>query len=706
MKEIKIKNFGKYQVLIQLPSLLEHQKKCWQIFWEKDFKDLLLEISPVRDYTKKEFELWFLDYRMGETNFLSDFEAKENEDNFEMPIWLKTRLINLKTKEIKEQEIFIGNFPVLTPRGSFIINGIEKAVIFQLLRSPGVIFLSRKEEIGKNFFEAQILPSKGAWLEFITEKSGVIFARLNRRKKFLATTILRALGLEKDEQIKEKFQDLLPKGEIDFIGETLKKDPFKTQNDALCAIFSKMKPGEMVSLESAKEFLWNLYFNLERFDLSFVGRWRLRQRLPELQGGKKEIGISERVLSLQDIVAVLRELIRLNNDPEAKEDKIDHLSIRRVRGINELLKERLRTGFLRLARMIKDRMSILEPENIVPQQLINPRPIINILKEFFGSSQLTQFLDNENPLSELEHKRRLTATGPGGLKRKTSSIEVRDVQPSHFGKICPISTPEGQNIGLVNYLALFARVNEYGFLETPYLKVEKGLIKKDKVYYLNALEEEKYNIAVGNIPYDKNYRITVEKVEGRRKGEAALLSREEVEFITVLPEQILSCAASLIPFLNHTDANRAQMGSNMQKQSVPLINREIPLVMTGLEGKIALDSGQVVVALEDGICEYVDGQRIVIRSLNSPRKKRVYQLNNFIRTNQYTCLHHQPLLLPGQRVKRGDVIADASSTKNGYLSLGTNLLVAYMPWRGQTFEDSFVISERLLRENILDSIYI
>ena len=706
MKEIKIKNFSKYPSLLETPDLLTHQKKGWKLFWERDLKELLLEISPIRDYSKKEFELWFLDYHFGEPNFASDFEAKENEDNYEAPLWLKTRLINLRTKEIKEQEIFIGNFPLMTSRGSFIINGIEKVVISQLLRSPGVIFFSRRDEIGKNFFEAQIFPNKGAWLEFITEKTGVIYARLNRRKKVLATTLLRALGLENDEQIREKFQDILKNGEINYIEETLKKDPFKTQNDALCAIYAKMKPGEMVSLESAKEFLWHLYFNLERFDLSVVGRWRLWQRLPELGKGKKEIEISDRVLSLQDIIAVLRELIRLNNDPLAKEDKVDHLSIRRIRGINELLKERLRIGFLRLARMIKDRMSILEPENITPQQLINPQPIINITKEFFGSSQLAQFLDNENPLSEIEHKRRLTATGPGGLKRKTSSIEVRDVQPSHFGKICPISTPEGQNIGLVNYLALFARVNEYGFLETPYLKVEKGVIKKDKVYYLNALEEENCNIAVGNIPYDKKYRIIPEKVEGRKRGEPTFLLREEIDFITVLPEQILSCVSALIPFLNHTDANRAQMGSNMQKQSVPLINCQVPLVMTGLEQKIAIDSGQVIVAQEDGICEYVDGQKIVIRALNSGKKKRVYHLNNFIRTNQYTCLHQKPLILPGQKVKRGDIIADSSATKNGFLSIGTNLIVAYLPWRGQTFEDSFVASERLVRENVLDSVYI
>jgi DNA-directed RNA polymerase subunit beta len=697
-----IKDFSKFKIYFELPDFLDNRKRAWKLFWERDFRELLKEISPIRDYTKKELELWFLDYKLGKPNFSSEEEAKEKGENFEAPLWVKTRLVNLKTKEIKEQDVFLGNFPLMTERGSFIINGIEKTVITQLLRSPGVVF-TKDEYLGRKYFGAQILPVRGAWLEFQTERNNTISAKIDRKKKILATTLLKALGLKEDE-ILEKFSDV-DTGEIKYILQTLKRDQTKTQEDALIEIYSKMKPSEMPSIDAAREYLWNLYFNFERYDLGKIGRWRFWQRLPALKK-EREISAEDRVLNLEDIIEILKEIIRLNQDPLAKEDDIDHLGIRRARGLNELLVERLRVGFARLARIVKDRMSVLDVKTMVPSQLINPKAISGILNEFFGSSLVTQLLDSENPLAELEHKRRLSATGPGGLKKKTASMEVRDVQISHFGKICPIQTPEGQNIGLVNYLALLARINDYGFLETPYFKVEKGKVLTDKVYYLDAIAEEKHNIAVGIVPLDEKMNILANEVEGIRKGEAAVLKKEEIEFITILPEQILSVSASLIPFLNHTDANRAQMGANMQRQAVPLVSPQIPLVMTGLEEKVAKDTGQTVVSDVDGICEYVDGKKIIISPLEKKEKKRIYYLKNFVRTNQYTCFHQRPIVKKGQKVKKGEVIADGGATKDGFLALGTNLLVAFVPWRGTTIDDALLISERLVREGVLDSIYI
>lgn len=704
MRQLNIKNFAKSQLPVDLPHSLDLVKVSWKIFWEKSLRKLFQEISPIRDYTKKELELWFLDYKLGKPNYESDFEAKENEDTYEAPLWVKTRLINLKTKEIKEQDVFLTNFPLLTERGSFIINGVERVIISQLLRSPGVIF-TKEEYLGQKFFGAVILPERGAWLEFETEKGGFITCKIDRRRKVLATTFLKALGLETENEIKEKFADI--KGGEKFIEETLRRDHTNSQEEALGEIYTKMKPMEMVSTEAAREYLWNLYFNFERYDLSEVGRWRIWQRLPETRPKDiQEIKLEDRVLKIEDVIATLREIIRLNLDPEAEEDKVDHLGVRRVRTLNDLLINRLRVGFMRLARSIKDRMSILDVETLTPHQLINPRTISSVIKEFFSSSQIAQFMDSENPLSELEHKRRLTATGPGGLKKKTASLEVRDVQPSHFGKICPIETPEGQNIGLVNYLSILARVNPYGFLETPYFKVENGKVNINKVYYLNAIEEEKYNIGTGLVPVDKNFKILPKKIEGRSFGEPSYIESEKLDFLTILPEQILSLSASLIPFLNHTDANRAQMGCNMQRQAVPLINPQVPLVMTGMEEKVAKDSGHVIFAEFDGICEEVDANHIVIRSLENKKIKKVYYLKTFVRTNQYTCFHQRPIVKKGEKVKKGQILTDGGAIKDGYLALGTNLLCAFMPWRGGNFEDAFLISERLVREGILDSIYI
>jgi len=525
--------------------------------------------------------------------------------------------------------------------------------------------------------------------------------RIDRRRKVAATTFLRALGYETDEEILKMFEDVNV-GEVDFIRETLKKDPTKNKEEAQIEIYEKLRPGEMATPDIAREFFENLFFNFERYDLSEVGRWRLIKRLGQ-KWEKEEFDIEDRVLKKEDVVYLLRELVRMNNDPSATPDQIDHLGNRRVRVFTEILLNRIRLGLTRMARIVKDRMSTLDIATLTPMQLINPRPVMALIDAFFSSGQISQFMDNENPLSELEHKRRLTASGPGGLSKERAGFEVRDVQSSHYGRLCPIQTPEGQNVGLTNYFALFAKTNPYGFLETPYFKVEKGKVKKE-VVYLDAFEEERHFIASGNVILGEKGEIKEKVVEGRYKGEPIEIEKEKVEFLDVCPEQILSVSSSLIPFLQNDDANRALMGSNMQRQAVPLIITEPPLVMTGMEGKVAKESGQIILAKEDGVVEEVDARKIVVREKNG--KKRVYNLRRFLRTNQFTCFDQKPRVKKGQRVKRGEPLTDGGAIKDGILALGRNLLVAFMPWRGGNFEDAIVISERLVREDVLTSIYI
>ena len=704
MKIVK-KDFSKAKITLPLPDLLSLQKESWKSFWERDLKELFEEISPIRDYAKKEWELWFLDYHLGQPNYPSDFEAKRNNDTFEAPLRVKVRLVNLKTKEVKEQEVFLANFPLMTERATFIINGVERVVISQLIRSPGVFFTA--ERIGdRNFFGAKIIPNRGSWLEFETELNGALGVKIDRKRKFPVTTLLRAFGISDNSEIKKLFEEV-NKGEKDYIEETIKRDPTKNQNEALIEIYQKLKPGDIATPESGRELLENMFFNFERYDLSKVGRWRMWQRLPELRPKNYsediEIKKEDRVLRVEDIISVVKEIIRLNNDPNAKPDEIDHLGNRRVRPLNELLINRLRIGLTRMARIVKDRMSTLDVASITPLQLINPRPVMTVIQEFFSSSQLAQFMDNENPLSELEHKRRLTASGPGGLTKERAGFEVRDVQPSHYGRLCPIQTPEGQNIGLITYLAGYAKVNPYGFIVTPYFKVEEKRVTS-KIQYLTAYDEERYIIASGRILVDEDGKILEKEVEARIRGEPGVAKREEIDFVDVSPEQSISIATSLIPFLQNDDANRAQMGSNMQRQAVPLLNPEPPLVMTGVEEVVARNSGQLLVADVDGVVKEVDAQHIVIKPKEG--KLRVYNLRTFQRTNQYTCFHQRPVVKKGQRVKKGDILAEGASISNGCLALGRNILVAFLPWRGANFEDACVISERLVKEDIFTSIYI
>ena len=707
----KIKNFSKSKLSFPLPNLLNLEIEAWQDFWEVRIKELFSEISPILDYTEKEFQLWFLDYKLGKPNYKNGLEAKKNNDSFEASLRARIKLVNLKTKEIKEQEVFLTDFPLITERGTFVVNGVERVVVSQLIRSPGAFFTVRNIR-GKNCFGAKIIPNRGAWLEFETEESGFIGVKINRKRKVPATTLLLAFGFKNREEIEKKFKDV-DTGEIKYTKETLKRDTTNDQKEALVEIYRRLRPGDLVAPDTAQDLIFNMFFNFSRYDLSKVGRWKTWQRLPQLTPEKKtqEMTVEDRTLKLADVVEVLKEIIKLNNNPDAQPDQVDHLGNRRVRTFAELLQNRLRVGLMRMERIIKDKMSTLDVVTLTPVQLINPRPLMAVVKEFFTSSQFSQFMDNENPLAEVEHKRRLTTTGPGGLARERAGFEVRDVQPSHYGRICPIQTPEGPNVGLVGHLASFARVNRYGFIEAPYFKVKNGRVTNE-VCYLSANEEERYNIAPASVPLDEKGKILPEippnKVEARLKGEPGEIEIAKIDFVDVSSKQFISVATSLIPFLQNDDASRALMGSNMQRQAVPLINPEPPLVGTGGERNVARDSGQVISAPAPGLVKEVDAEhiRVETKDPNGRKKDETYELQTFIRTNQYTCFHQRPIVQHGETFKKGDVLADGAAISNGRLALGRNILVAFLFLRGGGFEDSIVISDRLVKEDIFTSIHI
>ena len=707
----KVKNFSKSKLSFSTPHLLTMQKETWEDFWKVRVKELLEEISPIRDYTGKEMELYFGDYKLGKPNYKNGLEAKKNNDSLEAPLRVNIKLVNLKTKEVKEQEVYLADFPVMTERGTFVVNGVERVVVSQLIRSPGAFFTARLWR-GKNYFGSKIIPNRGAWLEFETEESGFIGVKINRKRKVPATTLLMALGLDNVEKVEKAFEDV-DNGEIRYIKETLKRDPCKDQKEALVEIYRRLRPGDLVTPDTAQDLIFNMFFNFDRYDLSKVGRWKTWLRLPGIAPTdlNKEITKEERILSIGDIVEVVKEVIRLNNDPMAKADQVDHLGNRRVRTLSELIQNRLRVGLMRMERIIKDKMSTLEADAITPIQLINPRPLMAVVKEFYTSSQFSQFMDNENPLAELEHKRRLTTTGPGGLTRERAGFEVRDVQPSHYGRICPIETPEGPNVGLVGHLASFARINPYGFIEAPYFKVKNGKVT-DEVEYLSAQEEERHNIAPASVPIDeKTGKILEEipggKVEARVKGEPAEVDISKIDYIDVSSKQFISVATSLIPFLQNDDASRALMGSNMQRQAVPLIRPEAPLVGTGTERNVARDSGQVILAEANGVIKEVDAKHILVQYEEKGKKwEEDYELQTFVRTNQYSSFHQKPIVMKSEEIKKGDVLADGAAISQGRLALGRNILVCFLPLRGGGFEDSITINEKLVKEDEFTSIHI
>ena len=706
----KVRNFSKSKLSFSTPHLLQLQQETWDDFVNVRIKELFSEISPILDHTGKEFELWFLDYNLGKPNYKNGLEAKRNNDSLEVSLRVKVRLVNLKTKEVKEQEVFLADFPCMTERGTFVVNGVERVVVSQLIRSPGAFFTVR-ESRRKNYFGAKVIPNRGAWLEFETEDSGFIGVKINRKRKVPATTLLMALGLENVEKIEKEFKDV-DTGEIKYIKETLRRDTCTNQKEALVEIYRRLRPGDLVTPDTAQDLIFNMFFNFDRYDLSKVGRWKTWQRLPVLNTKKSkdtDIEKEERILKIEDLVEVVREVIRLNNNPNGKPDQVDHLGNRRVRTLSELLQNRLRVGLMRIERIIKDKMSTLDPSTITPIQIINPRPLMAVVKEFYTSSQFSQFMDNENPLAELEHKRRLTTTGPGGLTRERAGFEVRDVQPSHYGRICPIETPEGPNVGLVGHLATFARVNPYGFIEAPYFKVKNGRIT-DEVHYLSAQEEERHVIIPASVPIEKDGKILPEilpnRVEARVKGEPAEVEISKVDYSDVSSKQFISAAASLIPFLQNDDASRALMGSNMQRQAVPLIRPEAPLVGTGVERNIARDSGQVILAKADGVVTESDGSHItVLYTINGKKVEENYELQTFVRTNQYSCFHQKPIVEKGEKIKKGDVLADGAAINQGRLALGRNILMCIMPLRGGGYEDAITISEKLVKEFEFTSIH-
>lgn len=715
------KFFSKYkESVLAPPYLIELQLSSYGVFLEVGLRELFEEISPVRDYAGKDLDLYFEDYYLDESKY-DEKEAKESNLSYEAPLRARLKLVNKRTGEIKEQEIFLGDFPLMTPRGTFIVNGVERVVVSQLIRSPGVFFTESRVR-GFKLHGAKIIPNRGAWLEFEADLDGVITVKVDRKRKIPVTALLRTFGLSSDEEILAQFPGIEPDAER-FLRATLKRDSSKTSDEGLIEVYKRIRPGDLATVDNARQLIEGMFFNFARYDLGKVGRYKFQKRLG--LAVPPDITKEQRILSRGDLVQVIREIIRLNLDPESKGDDIDHLGNRRIRAVGELLQNRLRVGLARMERIIRDRMSTLDINTVTPAQLINARPFMATLKEFFTSSQLSQFMDQVNPLAELEHKRRVSAMGPGGLTRERAGFEVRDVHPSHYGRICPIETPEGPNIGLVGHLATYARVNAHGFIETPYRKVTGGRATDD-VAYLDASEEAKYNIAHAGVPLNRDGQYTKPVVEARIKGEPGEIETDKIDYMDVSPQQAISVATSLIPFLEHDDAARALMGSNMQRQAVSCVRPEAPLVSTGIERRAALDSGQVIVAEEDGEVITADAASVVVRRApgahgseeaisvrQKPQKTRggaqdlhVYRLHTFSRSNQYTCVSQRPVVEPGQRLKKGDILADGASTDNGDLALGQNILVAFMPWRGWNFEDAIIISKRLVKDDRYTSIHI
>jgi len=732
----------------RLPSLIEIQTASYENFFKEGLKELLREISPIEDFTAKNLSLSLGDYFLEEPKYNAEQSRKKNL-TYKAALKCKGLLTNKQTKEVKEQEVFLGEFPLMTENGTFIINGIERVVVAQLVRSYGVLFVG--EEFGeRKLFGAKIIPNRGAWLELETSAKDVISVKIDRKRKVLITTFLRTLGYDTDEKIKELFQDVNTDKKHDYISATIEKDPAKTKEEAVVEMYRRIRPGELVNPETAAVFLESMFLNPKRYDLGKVGRYKINQRL-----GKDVPNVLEnRVLLASDLMDIVKEIIRLNNSPDAQEDDIDHLKNRRVRTVGELIQNKMRVGFLRMERIIRDRMAVSDLATVTPAMLINARPITAVLQEFFASSQLSQFMNQINPLSELEHKRTLSATGPGGLSRERAGFEVRDVHQSHYGRICPIQTPEGPNIGLVGYLATYGKINEYGFIETPYFvvknivknslddltdrvlrqninigkkitahsgdKIDTNLAKKiikiktlkdikvhpyvtKKVIYLNADKEERAIVAPASALLDENNNFVEAKTIVRRFGSPAEDKIEKVQYMDVSPKQIVSLSTALIPFLEHNEAGRASMGSNMERQAVPLINPESPIIGTGIEEEVGCSSGEVVLSQQDGTVKSVSANEII---LSSNKKEHIYHLAKFQKTNQGTCFCHRPTVSHGQKVKVGDILADSLSTENGELALGQNILVAFMSFIGGNFEDAIIISDRLVKEDLFTSIHI
>ncbi|MFZ5634536.1 MAG: DNA-directed RNA polymerase subunit beta [Bacillota bacterium] len=712
---IQRKNFGKLKEVLELPNLIEVQRNSYNWFLREGLREVFQDISPIQDFTGN-LVLEFLDYTLGEPKYTVE-ECKERDVTYAAPLRVKVRLINKETGEVKEQEVFMGDFPLMTEKGTFIINGAERVIVSQLVRSPGVYFGDVLDPSGKRLYTATIIPNRGAWLEFETDVNDHIFVRIDRTRKIPATVLVKALGYGTKAKIAELF------GENRHIQETLARDNTDSEEEALVEIYKRLRPGEPPTVESARSLLEALFFDPKRYDLANVGRYKIQKKLkhgilyrypddgrpgeeydPYL---KKVVPVDRefiRELAPEDIIETVKYLLELIEGRGVVDD-IDHLGNRRLRSVGELLQNQFRIGLSRMERVVRERMTIQDVDVITPQVLINIRPVVAAIKEFFGSSQLSQFMDQTNPLAELTHKRRLSALGPGGLSRERAGFEVRDVHHSHYGRMCPIETPEGPNIGLIGSLSTYARINEFGFIETPYRKVDKENRRvTEEIVYLTADEEEGHIIAQANAPLDENGYFIENRVNARHGRDILMVTTDRVDFMDVSPKQVFSVATSLIPFLEHDDANRALMGANMQRQAVPLIKAQAPLVGTGIEAKAAKDSGVVVLTRSGGVVERVTANEVAIRT--DEGNVDVYKLHKFKRSNQGTCINQKPIVDVGETVKKGQVIADGPSTNYGELALGRNVLVAFMPWEGYNYEDAILVSEKAVKEDYFTSIHI
>jgi DNA-directed RNA polymerase subunit beta len=754
------KSYAKLPNVLVVPNLIKVQLDSFQRFQEDGLKQLLSEISPIKDLTGNRLELSFMAYEFREPRpGHSEQECHERDQTYSAPLYVKVRLLVKETGEIKEQDLFFGDIPLMTSKGTFITSGAERVVVSQLLRSPGVYFTSEEDPVsGRNLCQAKLIPTRGAWLEFETSNRNVISTKIDGKRKIPITTLLRAIGFGSDDELLTLFHKDEKGSEHQFIVTTMEREPgIRNKKDAMLDIYKKLHPGELPSEANAEKLIKNLFFDSARYDLGNVGRYKLNKRLGV------DVSLKERTLTKDDIVEIIRHIILINNGHDHIDD-IDHLGNRRVRTVGELVQTQFRIGFLRLEQVVRERMSIIGTEAVTPSALVNIRPIVAAVREFFGGSQLSQFMDQTNPLAELTHKRRLSAMGPGGLSRERAGFEVRDVHFSHYGRICPIETPEGPNIGLIGSLATYSIINEYGFIETPYRKVFREISNKDKhlvgrtvtdavsgekgttlvaantvitpeiadklsklrskkikvvpfvsdeIIYLPADEEDKYTIAQANAPLDENNQFKEKRIEARLADGYLLETPDKMELMDVSPKQVVSVATALTPFLEHNDANRALMGANMQRQAVPLLRPEAPLVATGMEMEAAKHSRQVVFAEKAGAVTEMSGSiddkgntryHIVITRDDGGTDN--YDLMKFVRTNQGTCINQRPLVNKGDRIEAGQVLADSSATENGELALGQNVTVAFMCWEGYNFEDAIILSSRMVEEDMFTSIHI
>ncbi len=757
------KSYARIPEVLPIPNLIELQLDSFRWFVEKGLRELFLEISPIKDFTGKVMELQFLDYEFGQPKY-TELECRTKDLTFSRPLYVAVELLIKETGEIQKQRVYMGDFPTMTGQGTFIINGAERVVVSQLVRSPGVYYSDVEDPTsGRTLFSAKVIPNRGAWLEFESSNKDLLSVKVDRKRKIAATTLLRAVGYESNDEITALFTSVDTDPDHPYIASTLDKDLTKTQQDALIEVYKKLRPGDPPTGDNARQLVESLFFNFRRYDLGRVGRYKFDKKLDAVAGRMGiELPRDERTITKQDIAAIVGHLIELNIEGQKSlserrwtADDIDHLGNRRIRANGELIQNAFRIGLLRMERVVRERMTIQEIDKATPNALINIRPVVAAMKEFFGGSQLSQFMDQTNPLAELTSKRRLSALGPGGLSRERAGFDVRDVHHSHYGRICPIETPEGPNIGLIGSLATYGRINSYGFIETPYRKVKRTVawddtrlstyeagadvvgkggevvlaagapfndvaaaeLKRQKAHafpirpivtaeieYLAADEEEQHVVAQANAPLDEVGHFLAERIPSRYRDQFPEARPNQIEYMDVSPKQVVSVATALIPFLEHDDANRALMGSNMQRQAVPLLEPEAPIVGTGMEVRAARDSGQVLVAQQAGVVTSVTAERIEIETDGG--ELLVHPLQKFVRSNQGTCINQRPIVDVGMRVDQGDPLADSSSTDQGELALGRNVLVAFMSWEGGNYEDAIVISDRLVKDDLFTSIHI